>query len=126
MNRGFLVALALIIVSRPALGETALEMQSWCRHIASAPVLANDTVYVGTTFNDGVCWGSFAAIQQLSRIVDQDGITLLRLCPPPDSTRVQFIKIFMRYAVQHPEEAHHDFARLALLALVEAFPCSAQ
>ncbi len=125
MNRRFVLALALI-VWRPALGETALEMQSWCRQIVSGPILANDTVYVGTTFNDGVCWGSFAAIQQLSRIVDQNGIMLLRFCPPPDSTRVQFIKIFMRYADQHPEEAHHDFAKLALRALVEAFPCSAR
>jgi hypothetical protein len=38
---------------------------------------------------------------------------------------VQTVKIFMRYVERHPEQAHVDFAVVALYALQEAFPCAA-
>lgn len=82
-------------------------------------------VGLGTTFDDGFCWGAFAAIQDLSWIVSDAGKPLLFFCPPPKSTRIEYVKIFLRYADQHPEQLHMDFGGVARRALAAAFPCSA-
>ena len=93
-----------IITTSSSQAETALEVQSWCTTTANAPLLADGKVGLGTTFDDGFCWGAFAAIQDLSRI--------------------EYVKIFLRYVDQHPEQLHMDFAGVARRALAAAFPCT--
>jgi Rap1a immunity proteins len=112
-----------IITTSSSQAETALEVQSWCTTTAHAPLLADGKVGLGTTFDDGFCWGAFAAIQDLSRI-EMLGNPLLVFCPPSNSTRIEYVKIFLRYVDQHPEQLHMDFAGVARRALAAAFPCT--
>ncbi len=110
---------------QPAWAETALEVQSWCKRTSEALVLANGSINLGASFNDGFCWGAFAAIQDFSRHVNSEKQRLLNICTPPGSTRLVLIKVFMRYADQHPQALVGDFAFVVQAALGEAFPCGA-
>jgi hypothetical protein len=112
---------AFLIAATPASAEKALEVQSWCRNIAHAP-LTEHKVYLNRTFEDGFCWGAFAAIQAASNFIYADQ-HVLKICVPTEATRVQHIKIFSHYVDQHPDLAHNDFAAVAQRALSDAFPC---
>jgi hypothetical protein len=70
------------------------------------------------------CWGAFGAIQALSTwTYSNKSFPLLYICAPPESTLLQFIKIFEHYADTHPERLHEEYMRVAVDALREAFPC---
>jgi hypothetical protein len=103
--------------------ETALEMQSWCKPFATAQLKQGGYFAMPPGNESQVCWGAFAAIQQLSSIVYNDGKAMLGICARASSTRIQFIQIFLQYANQHPEQADMDFAGVARRALSEKFPC---
>ena len=113
---------AFWIAAVPACAETALEVQSWCGDIAHARLNGEHKVYLSRTFEDGFCWGVFAALQAASNFISADQ-SVLWICAPTEATRVQYIKIFSRYVDQHPELAHNGFAAVAQRALSDAFPC---
>jgi len=104
--------------------ETTLQVQSWCKDIANASISSNGSFELPATRDNGFCWGAFAAIQELSRVVLRDKRLALEVCSPAESTRIEYIKIFMRYSGDHPEVGHDYFALVALSALQQAFPCS--
>jgi hypothetical protein len=68
-------------------------------------------------------WGLFASFQGLMRFGVSDTEQTPEICAPAASTRVQLIKIFLRYVDQHPEIVHQEFENVALVALRQAFPC---
>ena len=122
------VALAIGLLALPTSGhaqrlETTLQMQSQCKRFAAIEVGGGGRFAMPQDSNSQSCWGAFAAIQELGRIVDEEGRPLLRFCVRPTSTRIQFIKIFLRYAEQHLEQSDLDFAYVVQRALAEAFPC---
>ena len=98
--------------------ETALKVEGWCKPVA-------DGNYSAQTPHVDLCWGAFAALQGLSVIGLPDGHTrALGICDPPGSTRLQLIKIFVKYVNDHPETAHELFAIIAQRSLAKAFPCA--
>lgn len=44
-------------------------------------------------------------------------------CLPKESTLGQAVRVFVRYAEQHPEKTHVPADRLIRISLEEAFPC---
>jgi len=87
------LTLAFWIAAVPACAETALEVQSWCGDIAHARLNGEHKVYLSRTFEDGFCWGAFAALQAASNFISADQ-SVLWICAPTEATRVQYIKIF--------------------------------
>lgn len=75
-----------------------------------------------SSFPAGICWGAFSALQELSGLADGDH-RVLYFCPPENSTRMQFIKVFSKYVDDHPETSHEDWTMMGLRALQAAFPC---
>ena len=69
------------------------------------------------------CWYYMAAVQDLSVVVDQNGRHLLGVCAPKNTTLMQYVRIFARYAKGHPNESADGAGALALRGLVRAFPC---
>ena len=69
------------------------------------------------------CWGAFIAIQQIMVYTDVQRRPLLSICAAPETTRIELIRVYSRYAEQHPEASHQRFAAVALLALTAAYPC---
>src|SRR3954451_18332420 len=122
---GALAILALLLLCGSGRAESSLEVQSSCRQLAKASDAADAKLTIARNFDNGFCWGAFAALQGLSasRWPDSDK-SILGFCAPPESTRIDFIRIFMRYAKAHPQEDDAPFAQVALEALANAFPCS--
>jgi hypothetical protein len=117
------LALTLCAASFSANAETALEVQSWCTPVVNGKLSANDMISYMENHDTGFCWGAFATIQEFSKYTWDDGTTLLRFCPPSNSSRLQYIKVFSRFVDDHPEDAHQEFARVARQALASAFRC---
>lgn len=122
---GALAILALLLLCGSGRTESSLEVQTSCRQLAKASGAADAKLTIARNFDNGFCWGAFAALQGLSasRWPDSDK-PILGFCAPPESTRIDFIRIFMRYTKAHPEETNTPFAQVALEALASAFPCS--
>ena len=72
----------------------------------------------------GFCWGAFALLQELGAVSTDGKNRLLGFCPPEDSTRIQFIRVFLKYAQDNPSELNKRFAYVAWDSLRAAFPCS--
>jgi hypothetical protein len=120
---GFAFTSLLLFSYTAASAETALEVQSWCQDIAHAQITADDRIRFDLGCDTGFCWGAFAILQDVSRIpVKIDGHLYL-FCPPRNSTKLQFIKVFSRFVDNHPASANEDFGLIAVIALGDAFPC---
>lgn len=123
------VALGIFLVwsvtNGAASAESALEMRGYCKAIAQeAQTAANNTILVPTTFEAGVCWGGFSAIQGYAVMAyTGETETFLKLCIPQSVTRKQAVEVFYNYANAHPEMLHQEWNQVAWLALKEAFPC---
>lgn len=103
--------------------ETAGEVAGWCHYYDVAVESVDHRFVAPTDPNAFFCWGSFAAIQELSRYVDAKRHPLLGMCLPPGGSRLQLIRVFDRYVFRHPELEHLDFVNVARTAFHEAFPC---
>jgi hypothetical protein len=74
--------------------------------------------------SDGMrCWNYMQAIQDVSVITDEEMQPLLGFCAPPNSTLMQFIRIFVEHARRNTGELHQKGASVAQDALGIAFPC---
>lgn len=106
---------------------TAAQMLSNCRSISNSKVLSNRQLVFPRSlgFDDGTCWGAFATLQRLSArsLRQQRTKTMTNACPPPESSLLQIVRVFVRYADLHPEAQHKRWEEVALDALWKAFPC---
>lgn len=103
-------------------GNSAEQMLSACKSISKASVFGK-RVKFPQTFESGYCWGSFTTIQEVIVNVDSRGNPVYGVCAPPSSTLTQLIRIFVRYAKQHPADLNENYFYVALHALRKAFPC---
>jgi hypothetical protein len=101
--------------------ETAEEMLSACRPIAQARV-SDGKIDLPQTFDAGSCWGAFAALHQVTMLLE-NGKPSLHVCLPEDTTRTELIALFVRYVESHPKVYSENFALVAMNAMIEAFPC---
>jgi hypothetical protein len=101
---GLMICLLTVPISASA--ESVLEVESKCRAIATVEIRANGVVHLPLDADTQFCWGAFASIQQVISILDENGQWLFRVCAPQETTRVQLIKIFLKYSNQHPELGH--------------------
>jgi hypothetical protein len=74
------------------------------------------------TLDTGICWGAFNVLWSGIYLVLGDK-RMLPVCPPVGLQEVQLIKIFLKYADEHPEQLHQEFTLVALNSLTHAFPC---
>jgi hypothetical protein len=104
--------------------ETAGEFASLCTSIVGAVPASDGQLHFNPTFDNGRCWGAFAAVQALSRIKSAvDRPPLLGICAPEETTRRELIKIFTDYVADHPELRTQDFSVVVVTALRRRYPC---
>ncbi len=70
------------------------------------------------------CWYYMSAVQNMSVLVDPSGKRLLSVCAPPETTLLDYVRVFVRYAHRKPEAATDNAAAGAVSGLSEAFPCN--
>jgi hypothetical protein len=114
-----------MLISMPAVavGEPARDMLSKCTQSLSSLSMKREMVSLPRTVSAGWCWGAFEVIQRLIVYSNEANQHLFRVCAPPDSTRVEIIRVFLDYAKRHPKELDQEFTDMALTSLTEAFPC---
>jgi Rap1a immunity proteins len=69
------------------------------------------------------CWYYMSAVQNMSALVDSKNERLLALCPPAESTTLDFVRAFLRSAERKNEADVNNPAVLVLHALTKAYPC---
>lgn len=104
--------------------ESAGEIASICIAVVNTEAGPDGELHFKPTFDSGRCWGTFAAVQALSRIKSvADRPPLLGICAPADTTRRDLVKIFIDYVNSHPESRTQDFSVVAIIALRSQYPC---
>ena len=104
--------------------ETAEELALICTSIAGTSPASDGQLYFNQTFDNGRCWGAFAAVQALSRIKSAvDRPPLLGICAPTETTRRELVKVFIDYIAGHPELRTQDFSVVVIMALRRQYPC---
>jgi Rap1a immunity proteins len=118
------LAVSLMLVPEAlARAEGADKMLRACEILSRGMHVEGDTVYLPPGADVNQCWGFMSAVQEYSMLADHDGKTFLRACPPPDTTTVQIIQVFIKYANAHPEKLKLKAAAVAFNAMADAFPC---
>ena len=69
------------------------------------------------------CWYYMEAVQNMTALSDKRGERFLGICPPPDSTVLDFVRIFVQRARPEDVGSHRNAAAFVLLRLAQAFPC---
>jgi hypothetical protein len=59
----------------------------------------------------------------MTALADERGERLLSVCPTPDSTLLDFVRIFVQYAHTDGVKAQRNTAAFVLPGLAKAFPC---
>jgi hypothetical protein len=106
--------------------QSALQLQALCRDVANGTPDAEGMVRFHINYETGLCWGAFASLPYLAAttLSPNEKVPILGFCAPTVTTRLQFVRIFVKYVDEHPEQGQLNFTDAALLALTAAFPCS--
>lgn len=111
--------------SQYALADSAQELLSSCRPIAKADVYP-EGVRFQRTFQTGVCWGTFSALQKIIVHIDEAKRPIYGVCAPSSSRLSQLVAIFVYYAEKNPQRLHEEGFDIAVESLQAAFPCMSQ
>lgn len=113
------------LLSGHAAAQTTADLLQSCRAVIDAAG-ATQSPAVDIPVAGLPCWYYMAAVQNLSVVVDEHGRHPLGVCAPEDTTLLEYVRIFTRYAEEHPQERTDNPAALALRALLDAFPCGSR
>ena|SRR2546426_11921774 len=93
---------------------------------SSAALRARRHIYIPRTREALTCWGYMQAMQDLSVLADEEGHRIMGACPPEQTTTLQLIQSFVRYARAHRTELQGNAVLAVFRALREAHPCRAE
>jgi hypothetical protein len=115
-------AVVCLLAGGNASATTLDELLRSCEAVVNAAgATAGDTIDIPPA---GLrCWYYMSAIQNMSVVVDQGGERLLDVCAPPDTTLMDYVRIFVRYAHRNLKGLQGNAAAFAITRLSEAFPC---
>jgi hypothetical protein len=106
--------------------EIADELAGYCQSLERGAKGAGRHIYIPSTREALTCWGYMQAMQDLSVLVDEDGHRIMGACPPEQTTTLQLIRSFVRYARAHRSELPGNAVVVVFRALREAYPCRAE
>jgi len=117
-----IVAVGCALQPPHAKASSANELVESCNAVEqSAQSAPGDTVDISP---EGLpCWYYMSAVQNMSALVDSKNERLLALCPPAESTTLDFVRAFLRSAERKNETDVNNPAVLVLHALAKAYPC---
>ena len=97
-----IVAVGCALQPPHAKASSANELVESCNAVEqSAQSAPGDTVDISP---EGLpCWYYMSAVQNMSALVDSKNERLLALCPPAESTTLDFVRVFLRSAERKNE-----------------------
>jgi hypothetical protein len=84
--------------------ENADELAGYCQSLERGAKGAGRHIYIPSTREALTCWGYMQAMQDLSVLADENGHRIMGACPPEQTTTLQLIRSFARYARTHRSE----------------------
>jgi len=78
--------------------ENADELAGYCQSLERGAKGAGRHIYIPSTREALTCWGYMQAMQDLSVLADENGHRIMGACPPEQTTTLQLIRSFVRYA----------------------------
>jgi hypothetical protein len=120
-----LVAAVAFVWSAAAI-ENAEELVGYCQSLERGAKGARRHIYIPSTREALICWGYMQAMQDLSVLADEDGHRIMDACPPEQTTTLQLIRSFVRYARAHRNELPDNAVLAVFRALRGAYPCHAE
>src|SRR5262245_22727695 len=92
-----LIATVLFAWSADAV-EHAHVLAGYCQSLERGVKGAGREIYIPRTREALTCWGYMQAMQDLSVLSDEDGHRIMGACPPEQTSTLQLIQSFVRYA----------------------------
>src|SRR5215203_3989001 len=123
------VALAVGVVAgaasvSPAQAVTGQELLRQCAALEGGALVSGDTVRLPKSQDAATCWIYMGAVQDLAATVEEvGGPSLIGSCVPPETTRMELVRAFTRYARAHRRDLDLRAPALIIPALSQAFPC---
>ncbi len=115
-------AIGFLLVPGNAQALSPAELLTSCEAITNASPLSAGKM-LDMTAEGLPCWYYMSAVQNMTVLADERGERLLGICPPPDSTVLDFVRIFVQHARTEDIGSQRNAAAFALLGLARAFPC---
>jgi hypothetical protein len=114
-------ALAYLVAPHTASSTTSSELLRSCMEIVSGAgpntVGKLDIPQTGLT-----CWYYMSAIQNMSVLETPRGVRLLGICAPPQTTLMDYVRVFVAQARKRKMQSDNA-AAIAAVILSESFPC---
>jgi hypothetical protein len=102
--------------------ENAHELAGYCQSLERGAKGAGRQI----TREALTCWGYMQAMQDLSVLSDEEGHRIMGACPSEQTSTLQLIQSFVRYAHAHRSELQGNAVVAVFRALREAYPCRAE
>src|SRR6266478_8131212 len=106
--------------------KTRMRWQAIVKASSAALKAAGRQIYSSRTREALTCWGYMQAMQDLSVLSDEEGHRIMGACPPEQTSTLQLIQSFVRYARAHRSELQGNAVVAVFRALREAYPCRAE
>ena len=131
MARGQVKAVALAVGAvaaaasvSPAQAVTGQELLRQCEALERGATVSGEAVRLPKSQDAAVCWFYMGAVQDFTATVEEEGgPSLIGSCVPPETTRMELVRAFTKYARAHREDLDLRATALVIPALSEAFPC---
>jgi len=118
---GTVSALAVTSSAQAVTGEELLRQ---CEALERGAVVSGETVRLPKGQDAAACWFYMGAVQDFAATVeDEGGPSVIGSCVPPETTRIDLVRAFTKYARAHRADLDLRATALVIPALSAAFPC---
>src|SRR3954467_2693428 len=108
----------------PAQAVTGQELLRQCEALERGAVVSGETVHLPKSQDAATCWIYMGAVQDLAATVEEEGgPSLIGSCVPPETTRMELVRAFTKYARAHRADLDLRATALVIPALSATFPC---
>ena len=119
------IAVAANVSSAQAV--TGQELLRQCEALERGALVSGETVRLPKSQDAAACWVYMGAVQDFAATVEEEGgPSLIGSCVPAETTRIDLVRAFTKYARAHHPELDLRATAVVIPALTEAFPCREQ
>ena len=113
-----------LAVTSSAQAVTGQELLRQCEALERGAVVSGETVRLPKGQDAAACWFYMGAVQDFAATVeDEGGPSVIGSCVPPETTRIDLVRAFTKYARAHRADLDLRATALVIPALSAAFPC---
>jgi hypothetical protein len=108
----------------PTQAVTGQQLLRQCEALERGATVSGETVRLPKGQDAASCWVYMAAVQDFAATVEEEGgPSLIGSCVPSETTRLEIVRAFTKYARAHPDDLDLRASALLVPALLRAFPC---